>query len=130
MKTIAVVHYDEVALKGGNRRSYELALAKVLAQKIAEHHIPAHVTNRWGRIVIEPNEGAVWDEAALAHICENTPGVALYGMGVSTSHELSDIHTAVRDVAQYLAGKYATFKVEVLRVEKLFPAPHLNLQKT
>lgn len=124
MQQVAIVHYDEIGLKGGNRKSYEEALARALQGKLRSRALPYMVVNKWGRIIIVPKEGAVWSDEhteTLRHICATTPGVAVFGIGISVLPTEDAILEGVRYVAQYITGEWHTFRITTARTEKSFP---------
>ncbi|MBL4644810.1 MAG: hypothetical protein JKX80_03005, partial [Candidatus Pacebacteria bacterium] len=77
MKRIAMIHYDEIALKGANRKIFEQSLVNNIAYKIKRAKLSYTVVNRWGRIVVVPKDGSEWDSdsnASLQTILATTPG--------------------------------------------------------
>jgi len=137
MKKIAVIHYDEIALKGGNRRLFEQVLVNNLATKIQEHGLPLRVHNQWGRIVVEQKtkEDVKWDEECdkvLLDICAKTPGVAVFGIGLCVDSTEESIMEGVADVAQYiLKGRrvFNTFSIMATRTDKAFPSSSQEIAK-
>tara|TARA_B100000745_G_scaffold290137_1_gene228801 strand:+ start:4683 stop:5864 length:1182 start_codon:yes stop_codon:yes gene_type:complete len=132
MRKVGVVHYDEIALKGGNRKLYEQALVTAIARKIAQEKIPYTLSNRWGRIIIEPKTGATWRQdmdAVLQNILQTTPGVAVFGFGIAVESERECILAAVRYVAQYIEKDFETFKIATTRTDKNFSISSQEMSK-
>ncbi len=122
MKRVIVVHYDEVALKGGNRGYFEDVLMRNIRVGLPKG---VAVTQEWGRMLVDINDQAVVSEVLnmLSHI----PGVATYGAGVSLSRdELSDDHSVIDELGKMVTSMlqecevWSTFRITAKRVDKGF----------
>ncbi len=135
MKTVIVVHYDEIALKGGNRKEYENALVRALKSKCEEKGVVCSIENEWGRIVIREKENTAFtesDKVTLKEICASTPAVAVYGLGVVAPPTEDAIFEGVRCVAQYVLENntdFKTFRIKTARVNKNFAKGSQELSK-
>ncbi|PCI30790.1 tRNA 4-thiouridine(8) synthase ThiI [Candidatus Kaiserbacteria bacterium] len=118
MENVAVVHYDEIALKGANRKMFEGALVSNLEQKISDKQIPFIVSRKWGRLLIEKLDGSHIEE--LKKILSSTPGVVVFGLGISVEPNKESILEGVRHVAQHIEEDFNTFRITTSRVNKKF----------
>lgn len=124
MKKIAIIHYDEIALKGTNRKLFEQQLVRNVARKISEAELPLIVENRWGRIVIALKYAAQWDEdinIILSDILANTPGISVFGIGVAAPREEKSILDAVTYIVEQSDVSFETFRISTTRVDKKYP---------
>jgi len=123
-KRIAMVHYDEIALKGNNRKVFEQFLVKNIARKIKYARLPFTVANQWGRIVISSADDSNWNpdnDSSLCTILSNTPGVSVFGIGLSVAKEEKNMIQAAIDVAKDKEDTFKTFRVTTTRLDKNYP---------
>jgi len=124
MKKVAMVHYDEIALKGANRKIFEQSLVNNLARKIKHAGLDFTVENRWGRLVIASKDGFEWDDSqnnTLRSLLSSTPGVSVFGIGVSVKREDEEMKNAVIELAKREEKNFETFRVTTTRVDKTYP---------
>lgn len=109
-----IIHYDEIALKGKNRRYFEDALTKNI--RIALGNLVSEVQRRFGRIVCTPQPEA--DRSTLIRCLERLPGIAYFSLGVSAPRDLE----AIGQVALKLAAResFSSFGVKASRSDKSF----------
>lgn len=133
MKKIAVIHYDEIALKGANRDIFEQALVHAVAAKIAYRKLPCVVERRWGRIIVAAKENGVWDEShdeALYDILAHTPGVSTFGIGGAVAPQEAEMIAGAISIAKRAAEHFTTFRIATTRLDKSYPAtsPEIDAQ--
>ncbi len=119
-----MVHYDEIALKGNNRKVFEQFLVKNIARKIKYARLPFTVANQWGRIVISSADDSNWNpdnDSSLCTILSNTPGVSVFGIGLSVAKEEKNMIQAAIDVAKDKEDTFKTFRVTTTRLDKNYP---------
>ncbi|MDZ7374535.1 MAG: tRNA 4-thiouridine(8) synthase ThiI [candidate division KSB1 bacterium] len=120
---VVVIHYDEIGLKGGNRRQFEESLLRNLKQLCR----PAvgKVEREYGYLVAELEEGA--DLAQLRRRLELIPGIANFMFAVPVALDPE----AIAEAAVRLAGQstFETFKVQARRSNKQFPLDSLELNR-
>ncbi len=128
---LVIVHYDEIALKGGNRADFERQLVRNLNDMLKARALPLHARNARGRIFIErreentaPPEG--WREtlrAALALF----PGVAYFGFTEVAEKSME----ALAALAPVFAGRVMghTFRVTARRVDKRFAFTSTEIER-
>jgi thiamine biosynthesis protein ThiI len=123
--TVLVVHYGELALKGGNRSWFELRLRDDLAGRLAG--IPsAKVRRERGRLVVALEDASPADlEAALDRVAR-TPGVAWYAAAREVPRDLDAIEAEV--LARARAGR-GSFRVDAKRSDKSFPATSMDVNR-
>ncbi len=125
--TIAIVSYDEIALKGANRRDFEEKLCVALAHKLAVADPAARVERWWGRIVVRNVAASEHVRAVLAA----TPGVVGFGLGALYARDAHD-DTAIAHAVVHAAdvtADWATFRVTVKRVDKTYPGTSQDLAR-
>jgi len=123
--TVLVVHYDEIALKGGNRPWFEARLRENLA--LALKAIPgAKVRRERGRIVATL-EGAPAEavEEACGRV-SRTPGVAWFAAAVEVPREMDAIE---REVLARATAERGSFAVGTRRADKTFPLNSMEVNR-
>lgn len=119
-----MVHYDEIALKGNNRKVFEQFLVKNIALKIKSAGLPFTVANQWGRLVISSADDTNWNpenNSSLRVLLSNTPGVSVFGIGFSVAKEEKNMIQAAIDVAKNKEDEFETFRVTTTRLDKNYP---------
>jgi len=132
MESIGIIHYDEIALKGGNRKIFEDTLVRNVRQKIKHRDLPLEVVNTWGRILLVPKENAEWKETYdqdLRTILSETPGVSVFGFGVVTTRDEEGMKKAVLHLAESKADTFETFRVTTTRLDKTYPDTSPEIDK-
>ena len=111
-----VVHYKELALKGGNRPWFIKMLARNLRTALRGVDVVA-VRSVMGRIEIELGPGASWTEAR-DRVCR-VFGIANFSLAGRAPHDFQALATAILDD---LGPRQAdSFRVSVRRSDKRFP---------
>ncbi len=114
--SVILVKYSELALKGGNRASFEKRLVDNLKRGLGS--TPVQVERLQGRILIRPRSAEA--ERLAFEVLERSFGVHSYVSARSTSNDLSAISRA----AAALIGSSPpnTFAVRARRALKSFPS--------
>ena len=128
---LVIVHYDEIALKGGNRADFERQLVRNLNDMLKARALALRARNARGRIFIEAREEGTappegWREtlrAALALF----PGVAYFGFTEVADKSVE----ALAALAPVFAGRVTghTFRVTARRVDKRFPLTSTEIER-
>ncbi len=128
---LVIVHYDEIALKGGNRADFERQLVRNLNDMLKARALPLRARNARGRIFIErreenpaPPEG--WREtlrAALALF----PGVAYFGFTEMADKSVEALTALAPVFAERVSGR--TFRVTARRVDKRFALTSTEIER-
>lgn len=124
MKDVAVIHYDDIALKGANRGVFEQSLVQNIARSIREQEIPCTVENRWGRLALIGIHDAPFSSdmrEQLRNMLQTTPGVAVFGIGTMTETSLDIIKQGVHKVLAERETVTGTFRIRTTRVDKTYP---------
>jgi thiamine biosynthesis protein ThiI len=126
-----LVHYSEIALKGGNRNWFEGRLkdnlAKALGTAAGGGGAAPRVVRERGRMLAElPVDDA--DPAALAALerCARVPGVAWCGLARAVPRDLAALEAAVVALAR---GGSGTFRVDARRSDKSFPLTSIEINR-
>lgn len=111
---ICLIHYHEIGLKGHNRSSFEHRLVKNL-QSLLEGRPVSHVRRISGRVLIEMNEEAGFDDLlSIAGLLAGVPGVARVSCGYRCERDLDQMYQAAIDAVND-AGEFQSFKVAARR---------------
>jgi thiamine biosynthesis protein ThiI len=119
-----VVHYHEVALKGGNRPMFVGQLIDNIGTMLRGTGVK-RVRSAPGRIVVHLKPDADWPE--ISRRLQWVPGVANYCLAWRTRRDIDDI------TAQALAAidgrRFASFAVRTKRADKGFPLPSPEISR-
>jgi thiamine biosynthesis protein ThiI len=123
--TVIVVHYNEIALKGGNRAWFEARLRDDIASRTTG--IPgAKVKRERGRIVVAfedaPKEAV---KTALDRL-RRTPGIAWFSAAEAVPLAIETIEAECVKRGKESTG---TFKVETRRADKAFPMTSMEVNQ-
>ena len=94
-----LINYDEIALKGGNRRYFENRLQKNIRSALKDLG-GSHLKPRFGRFLLR-----LGSETSLERVCsrlERIPGIALFSPCISTSADLDSVKIAMDTVLEPL----------------------------
>ena len=125
MTRIAVVHYDEIALKGKNRNVFEGRLVRNIKQALhgsgyeSIHRLP-------GRILIYL--GDTVSPGLIREKLRTVFGIAYFSMGVETDQDLDTLKETSLQLVQAYAEPYETLRINTKRSNKSYPilSPDLN----
>jgi thiamine biosynthesis protein ThiI len=123
--TVIVVHYNEIALKGGNRAWFEARLRDDVSSRVAG--IPkAKVKRERGRIVVAFEDA---DESVVATALERlkrTPGIAWFAAANAMPREIETLEAECVRRGRESTG---TFKVMTRRADKGFPLTSMQVNQ-
>jgi len=122
--TVAILHYDEIGLKGANRRKFEEQLRRNVRQLCRP--VLREVELDYGYLVARIDSAA--DLGGLRRRLELIPGIANFIFAVPTPLDLEAIIDAAVELAQQ--SSFTTFKVQARRSNKQFPLDSLELNRT
>ncbi|MFP6739967.1 MAG: THUMP domain-containing protein, partial [Planctomycetota bacterium] len=97
-----LINYDEIALKGGNRRYFENRLQKNIRLSLKDLG-SSHLKPRFGRFLLRLGK-----ETSLERVCSRLariPGIALFSPCISTSADLDSVKSAMDTVLEPLLEK-------------------------
>lgn len=123
-----LVRYDEIGLKGRNRKYFEKTLLKNIkralpADKGIEYRVPR------GRILIDLSKSVANE---VADQLKNIPGIASYSIGISVNPDFDEIAAlGVQRIKPFLqSGEELKFCVKTRRSAKTFPqtSPEINFE--
>ena len=116
MRDACVIHYDEIALKGGIRRRFEQQLMETL-RTVGGAHGRVEVRRLFGRMLVLPEDPTVLHD--LAQDLSLVPGVRYVLTGRATGDAWEEIVAAVGSLLPEGDGR--TFGVRVRRADKSYP---------
>ena len=122
MKSLFLIHYGEIGLKGGNRKAFEDLLIQNIRRRVVGL---ARVERRYGRIAV------FLDEEHRAKVLEalvKTFGIENVSFGWSVGLDLEEVKRAACALALG-HGTAQTFKVSARRSNKTFPHPSSELNR-
>ena len=128
---VAIVHYDEIALKGGNRADFERQLVRNLNDML-KHRLPGlRARNARGRVFIEPREKDAplpggW-RGVLREALSLFPGVAYFGFTEVATKGMEALEALAPAFAERVMGH--TFRVTARRTDKRFPLTSTEIER-
>jgi len=136
---VAIIHYDEIALKGKNRSFFENKLKEAIIQKCRCLNLmfDVKITYR-DMILFMPESQGEWNDdldETVEKILKTTPGVATFGIGLESDldkeNPLDSLKKSQENVVKLLAKKtdFETFKVLTKRPNKQFPMKSPNISR-
>ncbi len=122
---VIVVHYAEIALKGGNRPWFEQRLREDIAERLSG--IPdAKVRRERGRLVVSLAGAAEAQVADALDRVSRTPGVAWFAAAREVERDMEALRAAVLARAH---GSTGSFRVETKRSDKTFPLTSMEVNR-
>ncbi|MFH0857347.1 MAG: tRNA uracil 4-sulfurtransferase ThiI [Candidatus Magasanikbacteria bacterium] len=118
-----IIHYDEIALKSGNKRFFEDTLIKDIQQKMRHNHVQriGRVMRMYGRIRIDLTELTEEQKQIWIHILTHTFGIAYFSFGFEVEQTIEAIETAAFDELKKRENTFNTFRITTKRPQKHFP---------
>ncbi len=122
---VLVVHYAEIALKGGNRAWFEQRLREDLAERLKA--VPgARVRRERGRLVVALEDAAPGDLDRALDLVAHVPGVAWFAAARLVPREADAVEAEVVALARAGSGSFA---VDTRRADKTFPLTSMELNR-
>lgn len=120
-----IIHYHELALKGGNRAAFENVLILNLQRTLAGID-GLKTEKRYGRLIIK---GAAIESRKdeIKNVLKRTFGIANFYFGQAISLDIQEIEKA--SVQAILAASGATFKIDATRSNKNFALNSMELNR-
>ena len=127
-KRTILVRYDEISLKGRNRKYFEKTLLKNIKRALpTDKEIGYRIVR--GRILIDLNQSVADEYQALL---KNIPGIASYSVGISVEPDFEQMAAlGIKWIEPFLEGKdKLNFCVKTRRSAKTFPktSPEINFE--
>lgn len=122
-RTVILVRYGEIGLKGENRPAFENLLVRRVREALRGLAGLA-VTKRPGRLLVSVGEGApgAWVVDAAGDRLARVFGIVSFSPAAETGLDPAEIEAAAVEALRRAAGGgEATFKVEARRANKAFP---------
>ncbi len=116
-----VIHYDEIALKGKNRTSFENLLIQNIRLKLGP--LVRDARREAGQLTFETAEAA--DPGRLRELLACVPGIAYFSFAHRTGTDVETLRRAAVEFVRPLA--FHTFKVDTRRHEKNLPYTSMEL---
>ncbi|MCX6789788.1 MAG: tRNA 4-thiouridine(8) synthase ThiI [Candidatus Gribaldobacteria bacterium] len=113
---LIIVHYAEIALKGGNRKFFEDKLIENIKKSLTQKGIVFNSVKRiYGRILIELNEEG---GSLLPNVLKNVFGIAHFSLVEKCAKDIEKIKEKAFEI---LSQKdFISFKIETKRGDKKF----------
>lgn len=124
MNKIVIIHYHEIALKGGNRDFFERKLVENL-KKILSQDDYEKVQNQYGRVLVFLKDGA--DENIIRQQIKKVFGIANFAFGNEITLDENLLKEKIWESVKEM--KIASFRVTVQRSNKNFPKTSQEMGK-
>ncbi len=127
-KSIIVIHYGEIALKGKNRLLFEKQLHRNIHEALRDIGYSKDVQRVNGRFILSLGDDEIGDsshEIILQRLRE-IPGITYFGVGFEVGRNIEEIVDGVITLSKDLPS--GSFKVDTRRSDKGFPlsSPEVN----
>ena len=128
---VAIVHYDEIALKGKNRADFERQLLRNLDEML-KHRLPGlRARNARGRMFIVPRQPDAplpedWQDSLRAAL-SLFPGVAYFGFTEVAEKSMEALEALAPVFAERVMGH--TFRVTARRTDKRFALTSTEIER-
>ncbi len=121
MKQIAIVHYDEIGIKGGNRDFFEKKLVSNIKERTTQADLKdkLKIKRTFGRFFILLKKLTAHEKEKLTEILSTTFGIANFSFGVSSDLDLEKIAQAA--IEQAHGKEFDNFRVKTTRSNKKYP---------
>lgn len=127
MTPVAIIHYDEIALKGKNRKIFEDRLLQNIRRALrGMDYVSAH---RYpGRLLIRLKPET--DRVTLRHRLQRVFGVANFSIGIEIPDDLDSLKENALRLIQEFPDNYRTLKIDTRRSNKEYPlkSPEVNAE--
>ncbi|HPC10027.1 MAG TPA: tRNA uracil 4-sulfurtransferase ThiI [archaeon] len=124
MYNILLIHYNEIALKGGNRKYFENKLLENIKTLLTAKEEIQKIYKQRGKIICELAEKTNLEN--IKQLLINLPGIAYFGIGEKTKLDLEDIKNKTKEIAK--TQQFNSFKIKTQRTNKQFQytSPQIN----
>jgi len=124
---VVLVHYAELALKGGNRRQFEQKAEKNVRLALKGLDVTTH--RLYGRLLItEKVPGSLADEGRIAERLSHVFGISTFSCGYELANDYVSMEKQALELLKGVA--YETFAVRTHRVNKQFPMTSEEVNRT
>ncbi len=110
-----VIHYSEIAIKGGNREFFESKLIQNLKDRLEDFKVK--VEKRYGKLLLQTQEK---DKKEIKEILTLFPGVECFAESKLAKLDLEELKKAAFEICK--EEEFSSFKVATKRSFKKFPA--------
>jgi len=118
-----IIHYDEIALKSGNKKYFEEKLIQDIQEKMRRKNLQriGRVMRMYGRIRIDLTELTEEQKQIWIQILTHTFGIAYFSFGLEVEQTIEAIETTVFDELKKREHSFNTFRITTKRSQKNFP---------
>lgn len=116
-----LVHYNEIALKGGNRAFFEAKLIENIKLQL-NSALPGcfeYVKKISGSILIKLNQTGLANQAEITQVLQKTFGIANFSFATSVSPQIKHLKEVCWELAQNRS--FESFRVTTQRSNKQYP---------
>jgi thiamine biosynthesis protein ThiI len=118
--THIMVHYDEIGIKGKNKRVFENQLVFNIKEKAKLHNFDIKIRKIMGRLQITTNhELSETEQLIWTNILKTTFGIANFYFPVTCETNFEKIEEKLQEVADKL--EFQSFRITAKRADKAFP---------
>ncbi|HEU4394599.1 MAG TPA: tRNA uracil 4-sulfurtransferase ThiI [Planctomycetota bacterium] len=123
--TVLVVHYAEIALKGGNRPWFEGLLREDLVARLKPFP-GTKVRRERGRLVVTLGSDSEADAVRAADLVARVPGVAWFAIARAVERDIAVLESEVAARSRSGAGSFA---VDARRADKSYPLDSMEVNR-
>ncbi|MFQ5824226.1 MAG: tRNA uracil 4-sulfurtransferase ThiI [bacterium] len=123
-KKCTVIHYGEIALKGGNRSFFEAQLRKNIKKALKGFEIES-IERLQGRMLVYLTDNT--HEKAVAEKLTKVFGITHFSFGFAVSKVLDEIKEAAWSLLKNKT--FSSFKIDTRRAQKEFPMTSVEINK-
>lgn len=113
-----ICHYNEIGLKGKNRRFFEEQLVKNIKQVMLPGSFKL-IKRISGRILVELTKAGAKNHNKISKSLKNVFGIAYFAFAINSKQDIKSIQVAAYKTLKDAAGK--TFRISAKRSTKDFP---------
>ena len=133
MKQVFIIHYHEIALKGGNRDFFEKKLIDNIKRSLKALG-RVNVKRLYGRILVVPGSDSDINLDKVKERLKRVFGIAYFSLGCQSGVDIKLGKKALPELFQEIfplvkKHKFDSFKVEVKRQNKNFPLNSPEIEK-
>jgi thiamine biosynthesis protein ThiI len=121
---VVVIHYHEIALKGGNRPHFEKKLIENIKRAIKDLGAKS-VRRTFGRIVVDLEEGA--DLKSITENLKRTFGIQYFAPARKCPQDMKGLKETALEVAK--DEDFETFRISSKRSNKAFPHTSMDINR-
>lgn len=126
-----LIHYGEIALKGGNRNFFEKQLIENIKSQL-NNFCPGSfefAKKSGGSLMIKLNDNGAKNHDKIKDALLHTPGIANFSFAASVQQDVETLKTFCWNIIENTKSDFKTFRVRAQRSNKNFPLTSEQLNR-